>query len=167
MKTILILSALAATAFASPPIQQLITPEALVKLQQIDPVARLEKPAEGDAKAARPQNESIIAQSTILHDSYHWTIVPNGAVIFLPESQKARIVPKPEGKLLTWAEFLARNFSWLGTEEVTIDQAAGKVPLPQDRVSHWSKQDQIIIAVHLSGPISVRPAKPTNPSAKP
>ena len=55
MKTTLILCAMAANAFAAQPVLVRVTPETLAKLQQTDPMIRLEKPAQGEAKVARPE----------------------------------------------------------------------------------------------------------------
>lgn len=164
MKITLLLSALVAHAFAEEPtLLEPLTPQALTRLQQIDPLSRLDKPAAGEAKIARPQDQSIIKQSTILHDAGHWTLVPIGAVIFMPAALKARLTAKPESTLLPWAEFLAKNYSWITTTEVTLAQAAGQVSLPADRVAFWAKQDKMVIAVHQNGPISVRVAPSTPP----
>jgi hypothetical protein len=161
MKTTLFLCAFAANAFAAQPVLVRITPEALAKLQQSDPMIRLVKPAAGEAKIARPQNESIIKQSTLLNDGKNWTLVPNGAVQFVPEAMKSRVNAKPAGALLPWIDFLTKNQSWITTSEITIEQAAGKNPLPAERVAFWTKQDKIIVAVHQNGPISVRVQDPT------
>ena len=110
-------------------------------------------------KVERPLEQSIIKQSMILHDGTNWTIVPKGAVIFLPEALKNRVDVKPIGTLLPWSEFLAKNFGWITTNEVTFDQAAGNIALPAARVAFWAKQDKIVVAVHQNGPISVNVAK--------
>ncbi len=156
MKTALILCALATSAFAGPPVLVRITPEALAKLQQGNPMARLKTPAQGEAKVTTPENQSILKQSMILHDGKNWTIVPNGSVVYLPEALKSRVNVKPVGKLLTFIDFITLNRNWITTNEVSFDQAAGNDALPAASVAFWSKQDKIVIAVHQSGPISVR-----------
>jgi hypothetical protein len=158
VKTSLILCALATSAFAQPIVPR-ITPQELAKLQQTSPMRQLEKPAANEAAVARPDNQSIIKQSMILHDGKNWTLVPKGAVIFLPAALKAKVDAKPVGTLLPFTEFLTANRAWITTNEVTFDQAAGTQPLPSERVAFWAKQDKIVIAVHQSGPISVRVAK--------
>lgn len=159
MKTALFLCALAANALAGQPVLVRVTAETLANLQKRDPMIRLEKPADDTAKVARPLNQSIIKESTILHDGKNWTLVPNGAVVFLPEPVKSRVNARPVGTLLPWAEFFAKNRSWLTTTDVNFDQAAGNEPLPAERAAFWAKQDKIVVAVHQNGPISVRVAK--------
>lgn len=159
MKTTLFLCALVMNAHAQP-IQARVTPENLAKLQAMDPMVRLVKPSAGEAKIARPENQSIIKQSTILHDGKNWTLIPKGAVVFLPESMKSRVNGSPEGNLMTWPEFLTANRNWITTNEVTFEQASGKAPIPAERALFWSTQNKIVIAVHQRGPISVRIAAP-------
>ncbi len=156
MKTSLILIALAASAVASPTILPRTTQQTLATRQAASPMPTLEQPVAKEASAPRPEPQSIIKQSTILHDGKNWTLVPTGAVIFMPAVQRERVDSKPVGTLLAFTEFLAKNRSWITTSEVSFDQAAGTEPLSEERVAFWSKQDKIVIAIHQNGPISVR-----------
>lgn len=159
MKTMLALLASATLGTAAQPILVRVTPETLANLQKRDPMIRLEKPAANEAKVARPENQSIIKESSILHDGRNWTIVPNGAVVHLPAALKARVNARPVGTLLAWTDFLARNRGWITTTEVTFDQAAGNEAMPAERAAFLAKQDKIVVAVHQCGPISVRVTK--------
>ena len=156
MKFTVFLLALAAQAFSAQPMVPRITLQDLAKLQQMDPMIRLAKPAADEIRVARPQNQSIIGESTILSDGTSWTFVPNGAVVFLPNAHKPRVGVKPAGILLPWVDFLTHNLNWITTVDVTIAQAAGKDPLPAERAAFWTTQDKIVVATHQSGPISVR-----------
>lgn len=127
------------------------------------PFARLpQDPPASDAgkEIVRPKEESIISQSTILHDGESWTLVPKGAVLHTPAAMRDRVGAKPVGGLLPWSEFLIKNRAWLSTQEVDLAQAAGRTPLPADRAEAWSKQNKIVVAVHYAGPISVRTGQP-------
>lgn len=159
MKTSLILWALASCAFATTPILERATPEALIKLRQIDPMSSMEKPAEDVISASRQQSQSLIEQSTILCFGGHWTFVPPKAVIHLPAALKARVNTAPSGSLLPWVEFLTKNPNWITTNEVTFDQAAGNEPIPAERMAFLTKQDKVVVAVHQTGPISVHMAE--------
>lgn len=156
MKASLLLLALAPTAFAAPAIQPRITPEELLKRQQSSPAPKLQQPAEGEAKVNRPEDQSIVKQSTILSDGRNWTLIPKGAVIHMPATEKHRADSRPVGTLLSWTDFLARNYAWLTTNEVSFNQAAGTESIPADRAAFWAKQDKVVVAVHQGGPISVR-----------
>ena len=160
MKASFLLIALVSGALAGPPVLTRITPQELSQLQQGSPMSQMEKPAES-VTVARPENQSIIKQSMILHDGKNWTLVPQGAVIFLPAALKDRVDAKPVGRLLAFNEFLSINRSWITTNEVSFDQAAGTEPLPAERAGFWAKQDKVVIAVHQNGPISVQVAPQT------
>lgn len=156
MKTALLLCLLAGQALASQPVLVRVTARTLAELQVRDPMIRLVRPPESETKVVRPTDQSIIAQSTILHDGTHWTLVPKDAVVFLPETMKSRIKVRPVGTLLQWNEFLTRNQHWVTTTEVTFEQAAGNEALPAECAKVWAQQDKVVVAVLQSGPISVR-----------
>ncbi|MCU0778393.1 MAG: hypothetical protein MUF86_12085 [Akkermansiaceae bacterium] len=163
MKTTLVLCALAANGLAALPIQNRITAETLVSHQANNPMCRLVKPEAAAAKVARPDNQSILRDSTVLHDGSNWTIVPVGAVVFTPEKLKGRVNAAPTGKMLSWNDFLTANYAWISTCEVDFDQASGKTALPEERTSFWSKQNKLVVAVHQRGPISARLKTATTP----
>ncbi|MES2476171.1 MAG: hypothetical protein V4640_10345 [Verrucomicrobiota bacterium] len=94
-------------------------------------------------------------KSVVLHDGIHWTIVPTKAVLFLPEAMLEKVDAKPVGKLLPWSEFLAKNASWITTDEVTFDQAAGNQVVPSSQTAAWRSQEKLVIAVHHNGPVPV------------
>jgi len=160
MKTVFILCALTSATFATKPILVRVTPQDLAARQQATPLAKLQEPAKDQAKIVQPNEQSIIKQSAILHDGVNWTLVPKGAVIFLPTALQSRVDVKPVGTLLSWNDFLAKNRSWVTTNEVSFDQAAGVVPLAAERVAFWARQDKVVIATHQMGPISVKIAAP-------
>jgi hypothetical protein len=163
MKTALILCALMSAASAGSPVLVPITPEALAKLQKSSPMTSLQQPAKDEAAVIRPGEQSIVKQSSILHDGTNWTLVPRGAVIFVPAAQKARVDVKPVGNLLAWADFLVKNRAWITTTDISFDQAAGNEPMPAERGAFWARQDKVVVAVHQNGPISVR-ISPGTPS---
>jgi hypothetical protein len=165
MKATLILCALAANGICATPLLNRVTPAALSKLQAQDPMSRLVKPEEGKIHVLRPGDQSILKDSTLLHDGKHWTLVPIGAVVHTPENLKSRVIAEPTGQLLGWRDFLAANHGWISTCEMDFEQAAGKTALPEDTPSNWSKQGKIVVAVHQHGPISARLKKaPTPPT---
>jgi len=163
MKTTLILCALATNALCATPMLKRVTPEALSKLQANDAMCRLIKPEAGKADVRRPGDQSILKNSTILHDGKNWTLVPIGAVVHIPESLKSRVNAEPMGKMVGWKDFLAANYGWIGTFEMDFEQAAGKTALPEDTTSNWSKQKKVVVAVHQHGPISARLSNSTTP----
>ncbi len=156
MKTTLLCILLATSAFAEPlAVTRPISAQALVIKQSNPSLSALESTGGNESPVPRAQAQSIIAQSEILHDGTNWTIVPKGAVLFVPEKRNAYLNARPVGMLLEWREFLAKNPAWLSTHETTFNQAAGKDPIAEEKTDFWKTQDRIIIAVHQGGPISV------------
>jgi hypothetical protein len=167
MKTSIFLIAVAGSALAAPPVTDRITPEQMAERQAASPFDELKKQqqvAEKEAQVARPEGQSLIKQSEILHDGIHWTIVPKGAVLHVPAQMSPRVGTKPIGTLLPWEDFLLANRAWIQTEEVTFDQAAGKTPLQDARKEFWLNQTKVIVAVHLGGPISVKVTETATPA---
>ncbi len=164
MKITIILAFLAGPSLAAQPLLPRVTAKTLAGLQSLDPMVTLVTPPAGEAEVVRPDKQSIIKQSTILHHGTNWTIVPKGAVVFLPEEMKSRVDGVPAGTLLSWLEFLTMNRGWITTCEVTVAQATGKDPVPTERSAFWEKQNKVVVAVHQGGPITLRmndPAPPT------
>ncbi len=156
MKISALLLALASSAMADQVIAPRITGAELAKLQQQSPLKTLQKPAPAQANTPAAEPPSIVKQSVILHDGKNWTLVPKGSVVFIPAALANRVNVKPVGTLLAWADFFVKNRSWITTNDVSFDQAAGNQPIPAERVAFWSKQDKIVVAVHQTGPISVK-----------
>lgn len=120
-----------------------------------DAFAKLERPSEEQASAQRTAPPSILAQSEILEFGGHWTLVPRGALLHVPEAHLPRVGKRPLGVLLQFQDFLAVNRSWISTEEVDYQTASGERKISTDKLAFWEKQDRVIIAVHQGGPISV------------
>lgn len=167
MKTTLSFILSVSGVLAAPPVLPRPTAQNLAELRQATPMRHLEKPSTPETRVARNGDQSFIEQSVILNDGTHWTILPRGAVISLPQALRVRVDAEPAGTLLAWIDFLALNCSWITTHEVSMDQAAGKVPLPAHNVLFWSTQKQFVVAVHQGGPISVLPAKQTLAATRP
>jgi hypothetical protein len=164
--SLLLLSALAGSALAEPPMTDRITPEEMSKLQgATSPIEALKKEQQQTVdpkkdKVERASEQSLIKQSDILHDGSNWTIVPKGAVLHVPAQMAPRVGAKPLGTLLSWDDFLMANRAWISTEEVSFEQAAGKQPLVAAHKEYWPTQTKVIVAVYHGGPISVRTPQP-------
>ncbi|MEM1085687.1 MAG: hypothetical protein AAGI48_16385 [Verrucomicrobiota bacterium] len=157
--------ALLCVAASAAPMKDRVTGEELSarRMANASPVSTLAQPTAEEQRVNRPSQQSIINQSVILTDGNNWTLVPRGAVLHLPEAHKAKIGGRPVGNLLPWKQFIAVNRAWISAEEITLRQAEGVHKLDERRVAFWPKQDKIIVATHLGGPISVTP--PENQTA--
>lgn len=164
IKVTCVAAALASVASSAPMKDRISSEELTVRRNaSASPLVTLEKVGESDGRVVRPGNESIIAQSVILTDGTHWTLIPRGSVLHVPAAQAVRVDARPVGKLLNWRDFLSLNYAWISNEEVSLEQAEGIAPLNEQRSAFWAKQDKIIVAVHLGGPISVIVPEPETP----
>lgn len=139
----------------------LVAAQATANPPPASPFAALPQTApveDGEKAVVRPRQESILAQSTILSDGTFWTLVPKGAVLHVPAAHQGKVEAKPVGTLVPWADFLAKNFAWLGTCDIDLAQAAGTRPMAADLPATWGKLGKVVVAVHFAGPISVKPA---------
>ncbi len=163
MKTAILWIALAVPVCADPTVTEPISTQALLVKQQSNSFENLERPDAEAPAIPRSGNLSIIARSEILHDGQHWTLVPKGAVLFVPKRKSENVGSRPIGTLLSWQEFLAKNPAWISTHETTFDQASGEVPFSEEKVEFWKTQECVIVAVHQGGR-SQSPADPPLPS---
>ena len=157
---LLLTTALGVLAVSAAPTRDGITADAFAAARQgnAGAFAAIETPT-APVETRRPAQASLLQQSVILNDGRHWTLVPRGAVIHLPEAHRRRVDAKPVGTLLPWNEFLRRNIAWITTEELTLRQAEGVHPVNPRRVQFWSKQDKIVVGVHRGGPISYQASR--------
>lgn len=109
--------------------------------------------------------EGLLQRSTVISFNGHWTIVPKGAVLVVPNFYKGRVAVRPEGTLLPWNEFYARNLGWLHLQKVTMANARGEAPLSDEVLEAYQQTGRVVVAVLHQGPISmVRPAPPKEES---
>ena len=103
------------------------------------------------------KKRSLIANSTLLANRGHWTLVPKGAVIHIPAHLKSKVVTKPKGTLLNWGQFLRKNYGWLHEHSVRMEQAQGKKPIAPDVIKAYKSMSKIVVATCAGNPISVAP----------
>ena len=87
------------------------------------------------------------------------TIIPKNSIIVLPERLKSRVLDKPDGEFILWPEFKTANRDWIWTFEVSLDQAKGSSPLPEDRIEDLSKLNRLVVSLYKGNPVSILPAK--------
>jgi hypothetical protein len=111
------------------------------------------------ATVVRPRDvttkRDLVSRSTVLTDGRHWTIVPKGSVLTVPERFRSRVDVAPSGELQTWTEFLRRNSGWLFTKSVAMDEARGESAIEPSAVEAFEKTGRVVVAVFQTGPISV------------
>lgn len=107
---------------------------------------------------------SLWGSSVILSDGVHFTLVPAGSILNLPEMHRHRILEKPEGSFTFWPAFLRRNAAWLAAKEVPLRMAQGDAKPAQAVLQETSKDGRVVVAVHRGGPITI--LEPAPPSTK-
>lgn len=123
------------------------------------------EPAKGSDQQAKPKLAHVYQNAHILANRGLHTVVPLRSIIYLPTKDKANLVEIPSGKFRFWPDFLAKNRSWLTTYEVTLDQAKGLKPIPEEKIEELAKINRTVIATYRRNPISVRPPKVDSPDA--
>lgn len=112
------------------------------------------------------KKHSLIGSSTLLGYSGYWTLVPRGAVIHIPVHHQNKILSKPKGKLLSWQQFLRKNYGWLHVHEIHMSQAKGHKKIDQKSIEAYKSIGKIVVATCAKGPISVAPDALKPPVAK-
>lgn len=102
------------------------------------------------------QKQGLMSRSAILSSSTEWTLVPKGAVLYVPKSFESRVNDLRSGKLIGWQEFFGNNRAWIRTVSVTIEQASGREPLTEEYLQALQKGGQVLVATCQGGPISVK-----------
>jgi hypothetical protein len=83
------------------------------------------------------------------------TLVPKGAILFVPDRFKDSIVTGMTGKFSLWNEFSTKYRGLVAPFEITIDQATGIKPIEEERLSVAQRSGLILVAVFNGNPISV------------
>lgn len=148
---------------------QAAPPPTLERTSQAELEERLRHsgPVFGDVAAAPGVPEAVVSsapaglleRSLLIGDGECWTLVPKEALLHAPERLQIRILAKPAGRAVEWREFLGRNRGWLATQEVSMAQARGDEALPVQVQQLLASSGRMVIAVHQSGPISVKPLR--------
>lgn len=113
------------------------------------------------AEFQRPKISTLdpYQNSLILKSGNDHTVLPKKSLIFTPERHKKRISNNSSGGYVPWSKFKAKNFAWIHTFEVTLDQAKGIEPIPKATMERLKKLDRMVIAVRKKNPISIVPPK--------
>lgn len=110
--------------------------------------------AESEQKKKR-FNPNPYANSYILTSGDTYTIIPTTSVLHFPERHKQRISSKPQGKFLFFREFKAKNFAWISTFAVTLEQSRGSQPLSEEKLEFLKESGKVIIAYRGNGAVPV------------
>lgn len=98
--------------------------------------------------------------SDVLTDGQFHTVVPKGSILSVPESLLNRIAESPTGQFVFWPDFYARNKGWIKLQEVEVDVAKGKLPLPEAVVKMMATETKMVIAAYKGNIVTVLEAPP-------
>ena len=85
------------------------------------------------------------------------TRVPRGSILHLPEKHQELVAEKPQGRQVSWFEFLAANRSWVKRQDVIWRQVLGKVPLSKETLESFATEARLVVATFQGGPVTVLP----------
>jgi hypothetical protein len=130
-------------------LRQRIEDAAQAKAQK-GPLGKPVEPSQSDTGV------SLYARSLMLEDSGHYTLIPQGAILHLPASQRTKLTGQPSGTFLTWTKFLKQNGSWLATREVSMPIATGENPKSLAKlIADLSTETHAVVAVYRNSPVSI------------
>lgn len=102
-----------------------------------------------------PTESPIIKNSVFLSDGRHWTFIPKGSILSLPEAYKNKVIEKPKGgKFMKFKEFCRLNRGWVMTNSVSMEQARGGAPINEGVRQAFERSGRIVISVLNGGPIT-------------
>ncbi|MGC4016640.1 MAG: hypothetical protein QM755_19300 [Luteolibacter sp.] len=97
----------------------------------------------------------LASNSTFLQIGTDYTLVPKGAVLYVPEKLAGMIVTEPKGKFIPWGEFQQANRGSLARFDVTLEEASGKTPIDPTKLETAKRNGCLMVAVIQGGAISV------------
>jgi hypothetical protein len=139
-------------------VRETMTDQQLLKLREQQGVKKADTGVKRETWDLESNSEFIVSEKVV-------TLVPKGAILYVPDRFRQNIAPNLSGSFLIWNEFLAKYRGLVTSFEVTLDQATGEKPLDAARFEAAKKSGLIIVAVLNRSPISVsQPAVTTNPA---
>ncbi len=138
------------------PVADRITDAELEKIKAASPILYDERFRKTE-EAKMPPRGDLYRNSTILGVAQFHTIVPDHAIVHMPEGMEHYVIDDPQGPLLFWNDFLGKNLGWLTTQEISLDQASGKEKLPTLVEEQIRQSELIVVATHKGFPISMLP----------
>ena len=128
------------------------------QLDRQDPMKKL--PATQGEDPARNLPKDLIGQSDIISFGGIATLIPKHAILQIPDNFANRVKFQANSQIKGWADFFAVNRGWITTVEITLAQAKGMEPLPENISKQLAKSGNLVVAVYQGGPISMLPLTP-------
>lgn len=148
-----------------------VTPEALAAQREGGVGHNFRNPIEASEHSGPPLERSPYQGSTILSFRDMHTVVPEGAVLWIPERVSDRVVADAgETRFVPWPAFLRANQAWIRPLPLTLEEARNMAPLTEEQQEGWESGGQIVIATLRGNPLAPvfsppsLSATPSNPS---
>ncbi len=106
-------------------------------------------------KTQLPPRTDLYASSKILNLNGKHTVVPRHSVLHVPPNLKRHLSKTPEGPLVFWPQFVSENQKLLTLQEVSLKNASGETPIPEEISRNVERAIKIVVAVYKGYPISV------------
>ena len=144
----------------------------LRRVDSTDPMKKL-APAQGKDPSVENRPQDLLSRSDILCYRGLATLVPKGSILVTPPLVADRVGMKAGAKIVPWLDFFTANRGWIVTQEITLAQAEGKVPMSDAVTEKLLKSSNLVVATLQGGPISklapkpeAAPAQPATPAAR-
>lgn len=148
-----------------------VTPEALAAQREGGVGHNFRNPIQSSEQSGPPLARTPYQGSSILSFRDMHTVVPEGAVLWIPERVSDRVVADAgESRFVPWPAFLRANQAWIRTMPLTLDEARDLTPFTEEQQKHWESGGQIVIATLRGNPLApvfsppALSATPSNPS---
>ncbi|MBX3741237.1 MAG: hypothetical protein KF712_09625 [Akkermansiaceae bacterium] len=106
-------------------------------------------------KDQKQETWELEANSSYLKYDGTVTLVPKGAILFVPDRFKEAVVTGISGKFSLWHEFSTKYRGLVTPFEITVEQASGAKPIEEERLAVARRSGLILVAVFNGNPISV------------
>lgn len=131
-----------------------------------DPIRGLGQDPEILALAASYSQPSLLERSDALAHGELATLLPKGALLFVPEALADRASLAEGAALVDWREFYRNNSHWILPWNMRLGQALGDEALDMGQFERLKRMGKIVVATCLDQPISVREGIVPNEEAK-
>ncbi|WAC20520.1 hypothetical protein OVA24_03895 [Luteolibacter sp. SL250] len=116
-------------------------------------------------KGQKQETWDLDANSSFIKYDGAVTLVPKGAILFVPDRFKDAVVTGISGKFSLWNEFSTKYRGLVTPFEVTVEQASGAKPIEEERLAAARRSGLILVAVFNGNPISVQSIAPAATTA--
>jgi hypothetical protein len=121
-----------------------------------DPIREMgEVPAELDLAQLYAQT-SLLERSDPLSQGNLATLLPKGALLFVPEGMAERAQLPQGAEIVDWGHFYRLNSHWILPWNIRLEQALGEEALDLALFERLKRMGKVVVAICMDHPISLR-----------